>query len=475
MTISDAEFDNLMGRLDDCYGVHLGHASRPIRVDNLGLGRWITDYVSLRADGRDHEAAFLEVERRIHLIAFPPPAPAPIPPGQSVRPLTGYLRLLGKSFADDTGPRRVQFCSYFAFFRIFRDDPDEAKRQLDRIKGHWQGLRVCWNLGGNPWDGHHLNVSPDWPDYDRVIVDGLTACWDRGLRVAITNADLYHRPEADWPGLYRRVAGLCASVNDQVVALSSVINESWMTSPFGEDWPRYAEYARQWQSVYPWGQHGTSCPSTNEDPEGLIACSLGPATVTLLQGTRWTGPDAIRRAFNVRFEAPSGFKPIVEEEPTGFDSDGDHAVYQPTTDKDTLLGIYTMKVLTGQLLILLNGPALYNRKPLDSTWGFTEIPAIWQQMELPDDTGQWTLKPLHHNDSPCTGSGLARLDGVTNGSQYFAVASGGRDWTLGPSRWDALATVYDHTGPILERQVHAGETITQLPGQPTPKVVRLLR
>ena len=472
MNITDPEYLNFTARLEDRY-FNNGHPQRGTPVDQLGYGRWEADYITLRAGGSDHETATVEVMRRIEAIEHPAPPPAPLPPGTSCTPLEGYLRLYGHSFGDDTGPRRVQFCSWFPAFRIYRDNPDEFKRQLDRVMGNWQGIRMYWWLLGYGWEQNGNSVDPRWPDIDTIIHGALTECAHRNLKVAMTSGDLYAIPEGEIPGMYRKIASVCAGVNETVVAMSSVINESWMTSPFGEDFPRYAEYSKQWQSRYPWGQHGLTCPSTMEDEAGLVASSIAPATVTLLQGTRLPGQNCFGRAFTVEYEGRrnKGIKPIVEEEPGGNGPD----VYQPMNDHDDLLGLYTIKILTGQFLMSFNGSSLYNKTPLDTYWGFKEIPALWKQMEMPQDVGQWVCKPLHHTDSPCTGSGMARLDGVTNGSLYYGVVSGDRDWTIGPSRWDADATIYDSTGSIFSKVVRAGETIKQYSGTPKTKVIRLVR
>jgi hypothetical protein len=473
----ETETQNAVGRLEDFYANHLPEANRPAwretPVDPEGYG-WMRVYFWHRAAGDDHERSVNKMLDAIRqAVGHAPPVvepqrpvePPPVGPRRiDMKPLVGFLRRgPNNSFADDSGPRRVGVCSWFPALRIFRDTPDEAMRQMDRMVGRWQGARVFWHLADPWWKG--LEVDPKWHNFDALFRLFLEQMWARGLRVSLTCGDMQYIPSREHRALYRRIAQLCADVNQQVVCLSGMVNEARVNSNEKEDWTYWAGLSREWQQIYPWGQHGLSDPGDQEEPAGLIACSREPATVALLHGTRHTPVDAIRRAFNVRYEAHIG-KPIVEDEPTGTGDD----VYQPVDDPAWLFGIYTMKIITGQMVTFFGGAALRNRQSLESDWGFTQLPALWNQMGIPEDIGTWELTPGHRNVAPLgvrtfadQGIGPHRVDQAVSGNMAIAVVYGGvGEWRLFSRLWDAHYRVFSHSGILAEGHVRRGEDLTQL-------------
>lgn len=430
-------------------------------------------------------------------VRLEPRAPGELPaaPTKLVRPLSGQVRAIGRSFGDATGPRIVHGCSDFAALPKFHQDRDKALRELDTIAAHQQYVRVLWRLNGWMWSGEgsrwpsaNLSVDPardGW--YDEVLRAYLTACHERGLRVNLSAGDMNNWSQAQMEDGFRRTAQIAASVSPELVWLGAVTNEmrgTWSDSM--EEYERDKFRERQdyigraaqllaiWQQHYPWGMRAISDPFT-QDRVGMQRLSIAPATCALIHDVRWETKDAIRRAFNSQYENYPG-KPVVQDEPTGPNGSPPHGpftrhVYQPIEDHDDLLAIYTMHALTGQASTYFNDPALVSREPIDSTWGFKQIPAAWRAMEIPEDIGQGVLKPGHHADAPLrvTDSGAERADSMVQGSYAIGVISGGERWRV-RAGWDAEATAYTAAGVVWEGRVSRGQVLP-IAG-PTPTIVR---
>src|SRR6478609_7117211 len=100
MEITDPEFENVVARLDLLYEKEMGRAPREIHIDNLGLGRWLTDYITFREKGGEHDWAVRAVEGRIREIAgLPTPGVTPNP--NSGAGIKGQLRVDHLGFRDE--------------------------------------------------------------------------------------------------------------------------------------------------------------------------------------------------------------------------------------------------------------------------------------------------------------------------------------------------------------------------------------
>ncbi len=491
--------DQLVGLYGADHGTH--HASG---VDVLGWVRWGSEYRFHRADGLSHDQAWTAISSAILTIwgvqvePGPGPGPVPIPPTPlpgTVRPLQGYTRTFGRSFGDDSGPRRVHGCSDFAALVKHREDPDKSRRQLDVTAAHQQYVRVLWRLNGWHWsgDGSHasagLTIDPirdAW--FEETLRSYLLECKARSLRVNLSAGDMNGWSESQQEHWFRRVAEISREVGEQTVWLQAITNEmagTWAPGESDENIAQGAHLLQVVKSVYPWNHHAVSDPSSR-DKAGMARMSPSPANTALIHDLRWMSNSdrdvshAIRRAFNTMYENYPGF-PVVQDEPTGpngtFTGAFSQLVYQPFERPEDLFPLYTMHVLTGQASTYFNDPALCSRQPLESTWGFRELPALWAQMEIPEDIGQGSLKPGHHGDAPIRiGTGADRCDSVVapGGHVAFGMVHGGSNWNV-PSGWDAEVTFFGPSGPISSRRVQAGETLVTSSGRRDPVVVRLVR
>lgn len=465
------------------------YAQKGIPYPNEDSDRWFArvGHTSSYTPFEDACAQHLaELEQELGIEHPAPPQPPPQPPAAGpTKPLEGYIRAAGSVWHDDSGPRAIRLCSYFPAVRVYRDNRSLFLRNLDAMVGYWHGARIFWNLTGAPWDQYGLEVDVRWPNYDALLTGCLREFAARGLRVAITNGDLFRLPTPE--ATYRRIGQLCASVNEQTVGWCSVINEPGMCAPQGdgpEAWPYYDKLLNALKAVYPWNHHGTGCqggdPEAIENsgaPSGVRLGSKPPATMACVQGTRFPVRNALERAFDMGYSVrPAVGVPVLEEEPAGNNGllTGPGSVYQPMNDRDALFAYYTLKLITGQALISLNSCGLAEQNPLESVWGFKEIPTLWALMGIPEDVGTFRVGNLHQH--PITASGVYRCDGSWSDDKglAFAVASGGSNWRV-TSRWTAQARVYRSDGLHLDVTVNAGGVIFGEGGDPVPTVITLVR
>ena len=205
-----------------------------IYPDGPNAFRWASRTAYDIAAGMTKEASLSKHMRELDLaLGINQPEPGVPTP----RPLVGPLRIEHKLFRDDTGYRRVFFCSWFPALRILRDDPAEFERQMSAIAAAgYQGIRVFLAVGGwtDFWDGRevapvrfqkwffdpgsgHLRPAAlghwveAWADYDDLLRQLLRACVSRQLRLHVTTGDMQiicpdKNQELD---LHRRFARIC--------------------------------------------------------------------------------------------------------------------------------------------------------------------------------------------------------------------------------------------------------------------------
>jgi len=486
--ISDAEFADFAIHLENIYRDELHRGPTDTFVDPLGRSRWTTDYYVLRTEGKDHETASREVNRRIREIVGlpvdppvdppvePPVDPPPPPTSDLVRQVAGYVRTEGRKWSDDSGRRSFRICSWFPALRCFKDHRDASLRQLDEIREYWQGVRIFWHLGTPWWTDHNMGVDPRWPDFDNLFVAFLRECQARNIRVSMSSGDMQvlvpDGNEAHW---HAHMAELAASVDQTTVGWWGVWNEGWQNAarPSPET---AAAISQTIQSRYPWGAHALSDPSTGEEAAGLDAWSRPPANHTLIHGWR-DFPGSIRRAFNLVYEGKGWL--LNQDEPVG----AGPRVYRRDDNPRHLFALYTMHLLTDQMTTFFGGHGLTAWSPengLSRDWGFRELPRIWKDINIPEHFDGWGLRAGHRGDAAVyattyadRGEGPERCDGVQSGNRAFFMVYGGRgNWDV-RSRWNATARIWTETGLLAESNVSAGQQVLQAPSSMEAALVEL--
>ncbi len=351
------------------------------------------------------------------------PAPTPEPGQPTRRPLIGPLRVQDKMLRDDSGWRRVLFCSWFPALRILRDNTQDFTRQLDAIAAAgYQGIRIFLAVGGwsDYWDGRevapvgftkwfwtgnfhrtdrygaHIDA---WPDYDDLLRTLLRACRSRKLRLHVTTGDM--QIICPDPGqeleLHRRFARICAEEGAwDVIALAEVTNEFPINRYGADSSQSIAQMGRivqAWRDGCPGVLTAMGAIPQNEEPESLTKASTH-GDLCAVHVTRSPVATALKRTFGIIYWENNpyrGFpKAFWEGEPAGPGQDS----FDRMDDPPSLTALYSLHALTGQASVRFQGAAVRFKQPLDSEWGFKELPLIMEQ--LPEDIATWDRETASH-------------------------------------------------------------------------------
>ncbi len=405
------------------------------------------------------------------------------------RPLVGQLGGCGHGYCDTTGPRNVRGCSWFPALRIWRDDRDAALRELDAIAAAgWHFIRIFLAVGG--WEGYWggrevvpVTFTNDrgtridaWPDYEEQARTFMLAARERGLKLYTTNGDLqwiFPRFE-DRLRHAERTAHLFNDVGPDVCAFMEVCNE-WQGNG-GEPVEDLRACATRFHALCPFALYtigaGNGGMEQPEGPGGLYECAVGMPVVTV-HGMR--SPEAGIRTFGVVYWSGDPWhldRLILQGEPTGPDTakqlaQGDGVSVYEEQDPGRLMANMCAGLMSGQAWTYFNGPAVryheYGEYQLGSTWGFTELPALFDEA-LPQDIAQWPyLSHGNKRDTPIgaksftdpSETGPARVDQVWNDREVRAIVYGGKGaWELETRRsmhwrvFDAFGGIWEGSGAL---------------------------
>ena len=342
---------------------------------------------------------------------LPPTPDTPVCP----RPLVGPLRIEDKVFVDDSGHRRVLFCSWFPALRILRDDPTEFYRQLDSITtAGYQGIRVFLAVGGwDSWEGRQVvpktftqwiytgnmmrtdvygPVIEEWPDYDDLLRELLRACVARKLRLHTTTGDMQIIcPDVnDELDLHRRFARICAEEGGiDVIALAETTNE-YPINRYGSNSDESVEQMgaiiEVWEDAIPGVLTAQGADPQNEEPDGLARASTFGNTCAV-HVTRDPFGVCLKRTLGLVYwegDYRAFPKPFWEGEPAGPGEDS----YCRQDDPANLIALYAMHGLTGQASVWFQGAAVLSKRPLESDIGFLQLPTLLAA-HLPEDIATW--------------------------------------------------------------------------------------
>jgi len=331
------------------------------------------------------------------------------------RPLIGPLRVEAKLFRDDSGFRRVFFCSWFAALRILRDDPNEFYRQLNSIvEAGYQGIRVFLTVGGWMefwddrevvpkqfqkwyWTGNFLRTDRfgtlmhAWPEYDDLLRLLLQECRKRKLRLHVTTGDMQiiSANPNDEIDLARRFARICAEEGGtDVVALVEVTNE-FPINRFASEAPmsitQMGRVIDVWTEAIP-GVLTAQGAILSEEPDQLEK-SATYGNVCAVHTTRDPFEMCLKRTFGLVYWEGDyrAFKfPFWQGEPAG---PGEESFARQDSPPN-LVALYALHALTGQASNRFQGAAVRSFQQLESEWGFWELPALFDIL-LPEDIALW--------------------------------------------------------------------------------------
>lgn len=391
-----------------------------------------------------------------------------------VRLLQGAVGVLGRSFCDASGARIVHGCSDFPALAKWHEDPDTYHRNLDTTAQWQQYTRLAWRLNGWKFDERGLNVDPykhNW--WENALRGVLQAHKDRGVRVSISSFDMNNWSDAQAMESFQRTATICRDYGDTVI-FSAVTNEmqgTWYPGETPEHIARGRELMQAWVNIFPGGLQAISDPK-DRDETGMKKLAW---TMALIHQFGSPVDLGLRRAFNDMYENYPGF-PIDQNEPRGPNGPGGGDVTASLENPHDIFALYTMHVACGMASTYFNSPGCAEREPLDSTWGFKELPSLWRDLEIPEDIGQGRLCAGHTDTfMQVRDSHAGRADGMVIGGYGLGAISGehdGQPWKV-RAGYDATWSVWYADGKNWEGHLSTGQVIPTSKGF-TPAVVRAI-
>jgi len=386
------EFPEATARVDLRIGANCTDAWTYVRVEAAGYRPYTRHAVLIRAG----------IDRQIRIGSPPDPnrhGDTILPPLEPLvvtaqRALVGSLRVVHHptskthSYADDTGPRRVLFCSWFCALRDWRDDATKAAAVLDRIAASgYQGVRILRVLGESDTSGYFAGraVLPEWSI--PALVEFLRACEARQLRVQLSCGRQWGTTERmAWE---RRCAeAVQAAGLASVIALWEGDNEPHRNAPMRDSDEQYAFYRQLFEMVRSTLRPTPFCACgapANEDPENLYRAAQH-SDVLEKHGSR-DEDRCVKRAFTPWYwEGDPGHFPVPfwEGEPIPFTHPD---AFMGTTSTGRIIATLAMNQLVGSAVTFFSGEAVRGTDPTIAP-GFNEVPRLLNY--LPEDVAKAT-------------------------------------------------------------------------------------
>jgi hypothetical protein len=250
--------------------------------------------------------------------------------------------------------------------------------------------------------------------------------------------------------LHRRFARICGEEGGlDVICLAETTNE-FPINRYGSDGAAsIAQMGRVidvWERAIPGVLTAQGAIPQNEEPESLTKASTH-GDLCAVHVTRSPFPMALKRTLGLVYWEGDyrGFpKAFWEGEPAGPGQDA----FDRLDDPAQLTALYAMHALTGQASVYFNGPAVRSHAPLESTWGFTQLPALFAH-QLPEDLVVWEHGSNRHGGIEYWWQGKAFRTATT------------KEWDTSPPQ------------PIARWTLYAGDEVAEGTGTP-PRCTGLL-
>ncbi len=313
------------------------------------------------------------------------------------RALVGPVRVVNHnasrthSYADDTGPRRILFCSWFCALRDWRDDQAAATVVLDNIaEAGYQGIRLLRVLGESDTSGYFAGraVLPEWSI--GALVGFLKACEARQLRVQLSCG-------RQWGDAERMAWEQRCAESIQAAGLAGVItlwegdNEYWQNAPGRDSDEQIAFYGKLFAMIRSTLRPTPFCccgAPPSENPEALYRAA-SHSDVLEKHGMR-DQDRCVKRAFTPWYweGSPGHFPlPMWEGEPIPPPSPD---AFMPCDKPGRIFATLAMNQLVGAAVTYFSGDAVRGRDPSIAE-GFYETPQL--MLALPEDVALATHVP----------------------------------------------------------------------------------
>ena len=318
------------------------------------------------------------------------------------RALRGPLRVIDHpaaqthSYRDDTGPRRVLFCSNFCALRDCYDNNPVWISDLDTIvRAGYQGVRIFRILGESDFSGYFAGrtVQPSWGPV--TLVKYAKACRERGLRLQLSAGHQWEHQEFERLPWERSWAEMIQAEGlAEVISLIEGDNEYWQNATWrdsDEQIALYGQMAQMFRQVLNPAPFFACGAPENEAPDKIYRASTH-SDVCEIHTSR--DPDKqVRRPFSIWYwEGNPGIfpKPYWHGEPTPFDGGPDD--FMPTPSAGRQIAQFAISQLTGGAVSYFDGWDVRSVEPIDAD-ALTFWTAPQFLMALPEDVATWGHVP----------------------------------------------------------------------------------
>lgn len=357
----------------------------------------MTDYVTGRQKGGDHEWAVQAVMASIDAIVPPQTPPAP-----EVPPAPGQLRVSGLAFYDSNGPVLPLLCHFGeAFSLLAHGRSQELERELDRIKalgydgirfwdvlGYWDASRPGDARQWMAWKGREVTpisftafsgrVIPATEHYYQLLEAFLRLLASKGLKAQHSRGDLNAFKWEQIIAHCKRVGEIQRHVGPEVIALNESCNESWQNG-VPEAW-RLREMGDALGSHALRGNSSGNDDYGGETPEELERLKRD---VAIIHGHRnGESKNRIGHIHAVGYETlPAAGVPGWQGEPAGPDSS-----VRVESHPEALALMAAMALSTHQAWVHHPSNGAFYNGPLGGP-GFAEVPGV--RSFLPPNIMEW--------------------------------------------------------------------------------------
>lgn len=319
-------------------------------------------------------------------------------------------------WCDANGPCLIWFHSAFQLLTLVAQDKAEAIRAVRAIARAGSGLRMFTRIGAD-FDvmyRHPYFSDTYWGKGNREIntqmcrdhlAETLDLCGNYDLKVFLTMGSLSQTDQIEYD--FHMMVGdiVVESGHAETVVGAEHRNEPNMTSQYRGDPPKAWELAKRTMQDF---KKKVGCVITGGSwgDNALVLVSADGMDAMDHHADRFPITESIRHAHTVwntyKFNGRST-KGIWRGEDPGPNADyaentnrTPHAsiggdMYQENNNPEYQFGYTMVSAATGQAVCWLNGPAVRQYCPIDSTaWGFSELPALLHTF-MPKDVGVWAM------------------------------------------------------------------------------------
>jgi len=333
-------------------------------------------------------------------------------------PLKGRIYLNPRGvWCDADGPCLIFFHSAFQLITLVATDKPEAVRTVRAIARAGSGVRFFTRIGAD-FDvvGRHPYFSDTfWGKGNREIdstmcrdylAETLDLCGDHGLKVFTTMGSMSKNDAVEYD-FHMMVADIVvASGHTETLAGAEHRNEPDQTSQYTGDPPKAWTLAKRTMQDFK-AKVGCVITGGSWGDNDMVLASADGMDAMDTHANRSPTPEHVRHVHTVwntykfngrsnkgiwRGEDPGPNDPYVENTRREPHASIGGDMFVGNNDPDYQFADTMVAAFTGQAQCWLNGPAVRQYCPIDSTaWGFLECPELLHTF-MPKDVGVWAMQ-----------------------------------------------------------------------------------